>query len=191
MIQNKISSRLQCTTRTEQGTTFEYLPLVDLETVTERYPPEEHGFSVALSFAKKTRLRAEKCAQATKKGYRLVSYVSSRCTNLTDYPMGENCFILEDNTIQPFVRIGNNVTIWSDNHIGHHSYNSDHCFITSHVVVSGPVRIEPYCFFGVNATLRDGIIIARETLVGAGGNIMKALRMRSYELFSVNMRHLS
>ena len=88
-------------------------------------------------------------------------------------PPGDNCFILEDNTIQPFVTIGNNVTLWSGNHIGHDSVIEDHCFITSHVVVSGHVRVGAYSFIGVNATLRNSIEIAPGTLVGAGAVIMK------------------
>ena len=67
--------------------------------------------------------------------------MSSRCSFLTQYPHGDNCFILEDNTVQPFVRIGSNVTLWSGNHIGHDSTIGDHCFISSHVVVSGHVDI--------------------------------------------------
>jgi acetyltransferase-like isoleucine patch superfamily enzyme len=102
-----------------------------------------------------------------------VSYVSSRCTYLSESRPGDNCFILEDNTIQPFVTIGNDVTMWSGNHIGHDAVIDDHCFITSHVVVSGHVRIRSYCFVGVNATLRNSIEIAEGTLVGAGAVIMK------------------
>jgi acetyltransferase-like isoleucine patch superfamily enzyme len=87
--------------------------------------------------------------------------------------VGDNCFILEDNTIQPFVKIGNNVTLWSGNHIGHDSIIEDHCFLASHIVVSGNVRIGPYCFIGVNATLRNSITIAPKTLIGAGAVIME------------------
>jgi acetyltransferase-like isoleucine patch superfamily enzyme len=72
------------------------------------------------------------------------------------------------NTIQPFVKIGNNVTLWSGNHIGHHSTIGDNCFITSHVVVSGGVNIGKNCFIGVNATLRDHINIADKCVIGAG-----------------------
>jgi UDP-3-O-[3-hydroxymyristoyl] glucosamine N-acyltransferase len=79
---------------------------------------------------------------------------------------------LEDNTIQPFVTIGNNVTLWSGNHIGHHSTIRDHCFITSHVVVSGGVEIGEACFLGVNATLRDHIKIGDRCLIGAGALIL-------------------
>jgi sugar O-acyltransferase (sialic acid O-acetyltransferase NeuD family) len=119
------------------------------------------------------KVRAEKYHQAKEPGYELVSYISSRCSFLTDNPVGDNCFILEDNAIQPFVMIGNNVTLWSGNHIGHDSIIEDHCFLASHVVVSGHVRIRNYCFIGVNATLRDSITIAPETLIGAGAVIMK------------------
>ncbi len=88
-------------------------------------------------------------------------------------PVGDNCFILEDNTIQPFVRIGNDVTLWSGNHIGHDSIIEDHCFLASQIVVSGRVRICPYCFIGVNVTLRNAITVAPHTLLGAGAIIMK------------------
>ena len=71
------------------------------------------------------------------------------------------------------MKIGNNVTLWSGNHIGHESVIEDHCNITSHVVVSGHVHICSYCFIGVNATIRDNIKIAPETLIGAGAVIMK------------------
>ena len=128
---------------------------------------------VALSYAKMNKLREEKYHPAKEKGYQLVSYVSSRCSFLTDHPVGDNCFILEDNTIQPFVRIGNNVTLWSGNHIGHDAVIEDHCFLASHIVVSGYVRIGNNCFIGVNATLRNSITIAPETLIGAGAVIMK------------------
>lgn len=149
------------------------LPLLDFEEVIERYPPETYKMFIALSYAKMNKVRAEKYYKAKELGYELVSYISSKCSFLTDNPVGENCFILEDNTVQPFVEIGNNVTLWSGNHIGHDSLIEDHCFITSHVVVSGHVHIHEYCFIGVNATLRNSITVAPETLIGAGAVIMK------------------
>jgi carbonic anhydrase/acetyltransferase-like protein (isoleucine patch superfamily) len=49
----------------------------------------------------------------------------------------------------------------------------DHCFITSHVVVSGGVVVGDYSFVGVNATIRDHVTLAPSTVVGAGALIMK------------------
>jgi len=119
------------------------------------------------------KLREEVYFEIKSKGYRFISYISSKAT-LFDNPIGENCFILEDNTIQPFTTIGNNVVLWSGNHIGHHSEIKDHVSFTSHVVMSGHCVIERYCFLGVNSTLRDRIILAEGTLVAMGATITKS-----------------
>jgi sugar O-acyltransferase (sialic acid O-acetyltransferase NeuD family) len=157
----------------QQGETFLDLPLISFERLAEQYPAQDYKMFVALSYARMNKLREEKYHQAKQNGYELVSYVSSRCSFLTDHPVGDNCFILEDNTIQPFVKIGNDITLWSGNHIGHDAVIEDHCFLASHIVVSGYVRIRNNCFIGVNATLRNSITIAPETLIGAGAVIMK------------------
>lgn len=154
------------------STEFLGLPVVAFEDLERLYPAREFKMFVALSYSKMNKVRAEKYRKALELGYELVSYVSSRCSMLTQFPIGKNCFILEDNTIQPYVRIGDNVTLWSGNHIGHDSVIEDHCFISSHVVVSGHCRIGAYSFLGVNATLRNSITLAPETLLGAGAIIM-------------------
>jgi sugar O-acyltransferase (sialic acid O-acetyltransferase NeuD family) len=152
---------------------FQGLPLVDFETVTERFAPASCQMFVALSYARMNRVRADTCRRAKEVGYELASYVSSRCTYLAPEPPGENAFILEDNTIQPFVRIGADVTLWSGNHIGHDSVIDDHCFITSHVVVSGNCHAGESCFVGVNATLHNSVELAPRTLVAAGAVITR------------------
>lgn len=156
-----------------QAETFLDFPLVPFEEVVSTYSPAEYKMFVGLGYGRMNKAREEKYHEAKANGYKLVSYVSSRCSFLTDHPVGDNCFILEDNTIQPFVRIGNNVILWSGNHIGHDAIIEDHCFLTSHVVVSGFTRIGYNSFIGVNATLRNAITIAPETLIGAGAIIMK------------------
>lgn len=152
---------------------YKGLPVVPFDEVTQHYSPREHQMFVPMSFKRMNHSRAEKYQEAKDKGYELVSYVSSRATIWPGFKCGDNCFIFEDNTIQPFVEIGSNVVMWSGNHIGHHSRIKDHVMITSHVVISGCTTIEPYCFFGVNSTVRDETIIARETLVGMGVTILK------------------
>ena len=155
-----------------QGSKFCGLPVIAFEELTHIYPPENYDLFVALSYSKLNTVRKEKYLAAKAVGYRLVSYLSSRATVLNNESIGENCFILEDNTVQPFVRIGNNVTLWSGNHIGHHSVIKDHTFIASHVVVSGGVVIGEQCFIGVNATLRDHIKVGDRCIVGAGALLL-------------------
>lgn len=148
------------------------LPVVAFEDVAKKYPPDFYAFFVALSYSKLNAVRKEKFLAAKEMGYKLVSFISSRATVLNEGRIGENCFIFEDNTIQPFVKIGNNVTLWSGNHIGHHSVIHDHTFIASHVVISGGVEIGEQCFVGVNATLRDHIRIGDRCVVGAGALLL-------------------
>jgi len=148
------------------------LPVVAFEDVAKNYPPNSYDFFVALSYSKLNAVRKEKFLAAKKMGYKLVNFISSRATVLNEGRIGENCFIFEDNTIQPFVTIGNNVTLWSGNHIGHHSVIHDHTFIASHVVVSGGVEIGEQCFIGVNATVRDHIKVGDRCVIGAGALLL-------------------
>lgn len=153
--------------------TFCGLPVVAFEHVADVYPPSSHACFIALSYAKLNAVRKEKYLAAKALGYSLASYVSSRATMLNDGQVGENCFILEDNTVQPFVRIGDDVTLWSGNHVGHHSIIKDHVFIASHIVISGGVEIGEQCFIGVNATLRDHIRVGARCVIGAGALLLE------------------
>ncbi len=150
------------------------LPVVDFETVTSVYPPEQCDMFIAIGYNGMNAIREQKYNEAKRKGYSLPNYISPRCSFLSEGPIGDNNFILEDNTIQPFVQIGSNNVLWSGNHIGHDGYIGDHNFITSHVVVSGFTQIKNNCFIGVNATIRDSITIENQTLIGAGACIMQS-----------------
>jgi len=106
------------------------------------------------------------------KGYNFYTYISSKANVFTDY-IGENCFILEDNTIQPYTKIGNNCVLWSGNHIGHHSIIEDHVFITSHTVISGMCLIKKYCYLGVNSSLKDNIVLEEGSVIGMSASVTK------------------
>lgn len=153
------------------------LPVVPFESIERDYPPDAFKMFVAVGYKKVNQVRASIYAEAKQKGYELITYVSSKCTYWGE-AIGDNCFIFEDNTIQPFVRIGSDVVMWSGNHIGHHSSIGDHCFITSHVVISGHVEVGSHCFVGVNSTTRDGISIGSSCVIGAGSLIMKSTKAK-------------
>ena len=149
------------------------LPMIPFSKIQELFPPNKFDMHVAVSYTELNHLRKRIFHEAKEKGYALPSYVSSKSSILTKYSIGENCFIFEDNTIQPFVKIEDNVILWSGNHIGHHSTVKAHNFISSHVVVSGQCVVESNCFIGVNSTIGHMVKIGKETLVGAGATITK------------------
>jgi sugar O-acyltransferase (sialic acid O-acetyltransferase NeuD family) len=156
-----------------ETTTFEGLPVVAFEKVEETYPPSDFKFFAPMSPSRMNKLRESVYQQIKEKGYEMISYVSSKATVFPGAAIGDNCFILEDNTIQPFTSIGNNVVLWSGNHIGHHSLIKDHVSFTSHVVLSGHCVVESFAFFGVNATIRDGIHIAEGSFIAMAAAVTK------------------
>ena len=152
---------------------FRGRPILAFEDVEEKFPPDRYEMFVAVGYSKLNAVRAGKLAAARAKGYRIATYVSSRATIFPGFEPRENCFILEDNTIQPFAHVGANVTLWSGNHIGHHSVIEDDVFLASHVVVSGGARIGQGSFVGVNVTIRDRVSIGRQCVLGAGALVLE------------------
>lgn len=156
-----------------EGGTFRGLPVVAFEDVTESHPPADFSFFAPMSPKHMNRDRERVYLEIKQSGYELISYVSSKATRF-DNPIGDNCFILEDNTLQPFTSIGNNVVLWSGNHIGHHGQIEDHVTVTSHVVMSGHCTIGAFSFLGVNATLRDRIRIGEGSFIAMSTAITKS-----------------
>lgn len=149
------------------------LPIIPFEQFEEYFNPGEVEFYAALVYTQLNRLRTRFYQTAIAKGYRPASYISSRAFVWQNAAVGEHCFVFEDNTIQPFVRIGNNVVLWSGNHIGHHSVIQDHCFIASHVVISGFCKIGSNTFMGVNATLGNNVSIGEDNWIGPSVTLVK------------------
>lgn len=153
--------------------TFKELPVVPFEELEIHYPPNEYLFFAPMTGVKMNNVRKRIYEEGKKKGYEYISYISSKAT-ICGNKIGENCFILEDNTLQPFTEVGNNVVMWSGNHIGHHGKIEDHVFFTSHVVLSGHCHVKERSWFGVNSTIRDGLIIGEGSLIAMGAVITKS-----------------
>jgi sugar O-acyltransferase (sialic acid O-acetyltransferase NeuD family) len=152
------------------------LPIIPFEKIEDKYAPEDHHMHIALVYNSLNRVRVKFYTQAKKKGYKLANYISSKAFIWHNVEIGDNCFIFEDNTIQPFVKIGNNNVFWSGNHIGHHSTIESHNFISSHVVVSGFCEIGNANFIGVNSTMGNNLKMGDDCLIGSFVHIVRAVR---------------
>lgn len=152
---------------------FHDLPVIDFELISKKYPPNEFKLFVPISYTGLNKVRANKYQEGKNKGYSFVTYISTKA-RYYGTPVGENCFIFEDNVIQPFTEIGDNCILWSGNHIGHHTKIGNHCFVASHAVISGSVIVGDYSFIGVNATLRDNITIGKSNIIGASAVILNS-----------------
>ena len=154
-------------------TELEGIPVVPFEKVTELYPPTEYKLFASLGFDDLNRVRQKVYEAGKEKGYEFISYVHSSNKTLEPLVIGENCFILENQSLNIGVEIGNNVVMWSGNQIGDRVKVGDHVWISSHVCISGNVQIGNNTILGVNATVSHDIFIGEENYIGANALIAK------------------
>ena len=152
---------------------FLNLPVIPFENIVEMFPPQDFSLFIAMGHTNMNKNREKIFNESKKLGYELLSYVHPTSTIGENVTMGENCLILENNVIQPFVTLGDNVIIWSNNVVSHDVVIKDHCFIIHHVVISGFVTVESNCIIAANSTIRNRVTIAKECIIGMGTLIMK------------------
>lgn len=157
---------------------FLNLPVVSISEVEKVFPRNEYKGFIAISYKKLNTVRKKIYYDLKNMGYKLENFISSD-SHISDFQCGENCFILENQTIQKNVIIGNNVYLWSSNHIGHSSKIGDHTYISSHVCIGGAAEIGENCFFGVNSAVSDGIKIGNNVFVSMGVNVSKNINSES------------
>lgn len=149
------------------------LPLCCIDELCEKYPCTEYDVFVAIVGKRLNRDRAEVYSRIKNMGYRCASYISSKAFVWHNVSIGENCFILENNVLQPFSKVGNNVYMWSGNHLGHRSIVDDNCFLASHIVISGYCEIQKNSFLGVNVSVADHTIVAHDNYIAMGSVVNK------------------
>lgn len=149
------------------------LPVVPFEHIEDYFHPHGHTAFVSVSYTQLNRLRSRLFSETKKKGYHLCTYISPKADVGTNVEVGENCFILENVTLQRGVKIGDCVTIWTGSTVGHRSRVGNYCFLAMHVAISGFCDVGAYSFLGVNSCMRDNLKVASDCVIGAGAVLIK------------------
>ena len=149
-----------------QSDTFHGLPLVAWEELESRFPPGEVMLLGPLSYRRLNEFRRDRHQEGKRRGYRFASFIHPACHIYSDR-IGENCFILEGNVIQPFASVGQGVMMWSSNHIGHHAVIGDYCFLASQVAVGGAARIGERTFMGGRVGVESGVTVGAGCFLGS------------------------
>ena len=144
------------------------LPVVAFEQVERYFPPESIAMIAPLGARNLNKLRAEKHRSGKAKGYRFISYVSSKALTWLDLTIGENCMLNEASVVQPFAKLGDGVIVRPGATVSHHVQIADNCFIAAHACIGGTTKVGERCFLGLNSTIRDGITIAPRCFIAAG-----------------------
>jgi sugar O-acyltransferase (sialic acid O-acetyltransferase NeuD family) len=150
---------------------FNGRPVVAVDDAVATFSPDDVLAFVPLGSARMNMLRTEKYQLLKSLGYRFLSYVHASNKLDGHCEIGENCLILENQSVNFDAHIGNNVVIWSGCQIGDRSRIEDHAFLAAHVVLNGDVRVGEYAYLGSNCNISNGVHVARQSFIGANALI--------------------
>lgn len=166
-----------------EGTRSHYdRPLLPFETIEEHFPPSEVDMFIAIGYHDLNKMRRRKFEQAKNKGYSLYSYVSPSSHTGPWLKIGENCLILDGVGIQPGTTIGDNVNIWNNSLIGHHTKIENDVWIAAGSTIGGVVTIGERCFIGLNTTICGELEIGPDSFIGAASLISKSTPEKSVHI---------
>ncbi len=151
--------------------TFNDRPVVTVDEAPRTFPPADVVAFAPLGSSRMNGLRTEKYKLLKTMGYRFASYIHSsnrvagRCT------VGENCLILENQSVNFDAVIGGNVVIWSGCQIADRSRIGNNVFMAAHVVINGDVEIGENAYLGSNCNISNGVRVAPLSFIGANALI--------------------
>lgn len=151
--------------------TFYDLPVVSLENLNNTFSTNQYYCFIAMGSGRLNTDRQIVFEKIKTMGYKCATYISSKSSVWQNVEIGENCFIMENVTIQPFAKLGNNIIMFSNSVVAHSSVVCDNCFISSGAVISGFCSIGLNSFIGVNATIADKVKIGEFNFIGMGSVI--------------------
>jgi sugar O-acyltransferase (sialic acid O-acetyltransferase NeuD family) len=159
--------------------TFQGLPLINFDTITDKYPNSEYEIVLGVGYRKMNTIRQRIFLECKQKGYRISQFVHSTSFIQTDN-IGEGTIILERVLILPFTSIGVGNLILSGATISHDNSIGDFNLIAAMTSTCGFVTIKNNCFLGNRCMVIDGVTLHDYALVGAGANVKKD--MMPYEV---------
>jgi len=155
-----------------QNNSFLGLPVVELETLDQNYPPGEYNIYITIGYEQMNQNRQKTYGFLKDKGYEFPNFIHPTVT--PDYDsIGEANIIFANTILECSVRIGNGNIIRVNSTIAHNSIIGDFNFFAIGACICGHVQIGNNCFLGANCIIRNNIIVSDNTLVGAGSYLFK------------------
>ena len=147
-------------------------PVIKFEDITDDLV-KKFNFFYLKNYDDLNDIRAKNFIIFKKKSFKFISYISDEVKLDRNILIGENTFILGGQTFCSGVKIGNNVVIWSHNHIGDRTIVEDHVWISSSVSIGGDSLIGCKSFLGLNSTICNSVKVGKDNFIGANALITK------------------
>ena len=93
--------------------------------------------------------------------------------------LGEGTIIMHHALVNAGASVGRNCIINTKALIEHDAVIEDHCHISTAAVVNGGAKVQCCSFIGSNAVLREHIVVAEKSIVGAGVTVLHSVAPRS------------
>jgi UDP-3-O-[3-hydroxymyristoyl] glucosamine N-acyltransferase len=145
------------------------LEVLDFERIEDVYPPDTSAMFIAIGPSRMNGVREAKFLDAKKKGYRLASYLSPR--SVCGSVVGENTFVADMVVIAPFVTIGHDNYFYDGAICSNDAIIGSHCYFAPRSYVGSLCDVRDNSILGAGAVLKSGVVVARQTLVGASAYI--------------------
>jgi len=123
------------------------------------------------------------------KGFNMASFIHPS-SYVYSLKIGENNFVMDNVSINPFSKIGNNNIFWSGSIIGHHCTIGNNNFFSGNSTISGNCIVKKNNFFGVNTSTKDGITISNKCFIDANQHINKDLKSEVYFNNKINPKQI-
>lgn len=155
------------------GDTIFDKPVIPLEKLQEKYPPEAFEVILAVGYSQMGKVRRRLAECCKKKGYSLASFIHSSAVISPSSELGEGNILLENVVVAPMAKVGHCNLIWNGVHISHECILGNYNTLSVSSALAGNVTIQDNCFLGVNSTVADHTTVANYTLVGAAGYVKR------------------
>ena len=155
-----------------QNDRFLDLPVIDIETMEQHYPPNQYNIYIAIGYTQMNQIRQNVYQILKAKGYKFPNFIHPT-VKMDCESIGEANIVLSNTILDCFVKIGNGNIFHINATISHNSIIGDFNFFAVRACVCGFVRIGNCCFIGANSTIKNGIIVNDNSIIGAGAYLSK------------------
>lgn len=151
---------------------FNDKPVVPWSRLEQHFAPGACKLLGPISAARLNTIRRDRFREGKERGYEFATFVHPQSQNYAS-TVGENCFIFESCTIQPYVHIGDNVIVWSKTMIGHHAQIGADCFLSSQVGIGASSRLGAESYVGGFCATVPGIDVGARSVLLNGAIVSR------------------
>ncbi len=146
---------------------------------------DEFTVFIAIGYSSLNKKREEFYHFFKKKNFKLTNFIHPLASAYHN-KIGDNNFIMDNVSINPYTKIGSNNIFWSNSIIGHHNIVGNNNFFSGNSTISGNCKIKNNCFFGVNSSTKDNIDIGNFCFIDANQYVAKRLKQKTFFNLNVN-----